>query len=382
MWRQFFETARFRVRLAFACTLRQLSEECSIGGGISVVIAGASNLMSKPSVIISAFADEAANRRTALEQMTALAAIGIRWYSPRFIDVTGEGRVEHVTELSDEKLELLRKLHAEYGVSVTSIGSRLGKVKLLDVDDGSHNKFVPFEQYLQGDVARTIRAAKALGTKLIRGFSFYHPRGTRPEQHLELAAAQVRRLTEVCAAEGLVYGMEIEPNLVGETGPLMAELARRVDHPSMVLIFDAGNVAAQNKHALQVFAEYQATLPWLGWMHVKDYRIDPSLVWEGAVDEERLKNFVPCNEGDSGHELIFRDLREQIPGLLPRLQALGLPGFFLETEPHLKGGGQFGGFSGPDGMGVAVRALCASLDYAGIGYGLRTFRDIRELRGF
>ena len=137
--------------------------------------------MSKPSVIISAFADEAANRRTALEQMTALAAIGIRWYSPRFIDVTGEGRVEHVTELSDDKLELLRKLHAEYGVSVTSIGSRLGKVKLLDVDDGSHNKFVPFEQYLQGDVARTIRAAKALGTKLIRGFSFYHPRGTRPE---------------------------------------------------------------------------------------------------------------------------------------------------------------------------------------------------------
>jgi len=150
----------------------------------------------------------------------------------------------------------------------------------------------------------------------------------------------------------------------------------------MVLIFDAGNVAAQNKHALQVFAEYQATLPWLGWMHVKDYRIDPSLVWEGAVDEERLKNFVPCNEGDSGHELIFRDLREQITGLLPRLQALGLPGFYLETEPHLKGGGQFGGFSGPDGMGVAVRALCASLDYAGIGYGLRTFRDIRELRGF
>lgn len=248
MRRQFFETARFRVRLAFACTLRQLSEECSIGSGISVVIAGASNLMSKPSVIISAFADEAANRRTALEQMTALAAIGIRWYSPRFIDVTGEGRVEHVTELSDDKLELLRKLHAEYGVSVTSIGSRLGKVKLLDVDDGSHNKFVPFDQYLQGDVARTIRAAKALGTKLIRGFSFYHPRGTRPEQHLELAAAQVRRLTEVCAAEGLVYGMEIEPNLVGETGPLMAELARRVDHPSMVLIFDAGNVAAQNKH--------------------------------------------------------------------------------------------------------------------------------------
>ena len=51
----------------------------------------------KPSVIISAFADEAANRRTALEQMTALAALGIRNYSPRFIDVLGDGKIEHVT---------------------------------------------------------------------------------------------------------------------------------------------------------------------------------------------------------------------------------------------------------------------------------------------
>jgi hypothetical protein len=313
----------------------------------------------KPSVIISAFADEAANRRTALEQMTALAAIGIRNYSPRFIDVLGDGKIEHVTELSPEKLEKLKEFHTEYGVKVTSIGARVGKVKLLDVDDGSHNKFVPFDEYMQGEVARTIKCAKALDTKLIRGFSFYHPRGTK-----------------------LVYGLEIEPNLVGETGPLLAELAMRVKHPSMVLIFDGGNVAAQNKNAIQVFNEYRATVPWLGWMHVKDYRIDRSLVWEGAVDEDRLKNFVPCTDGDSGHEMIFRDLREEIPAIEARLQKLGIPGFYLETEPHLKGGGQFGGFSGPDGMGVAVRALCSALDYSGIDYSLRTFNDIRALRGF
>jgi hypothetical protein len=48
----------------------------------------------------------------------------------------------------------------------------------------------------------------------------------------------------------------------------------------------------------------------------------------------------------------------------------------------LKGGGQFGGFSGPDGVGVAVRALCSLLDYVGIAYQLRDFEDIRALRGF
>ena len=50
-------------------------------------------IMSDPLVLISAFADEAANHKTALEQMTALSAIGLRYYSPRFIDVNGSGEV-------------------------------------------------------------------------------------------------------------------------------------------------------------------------------------------------------------------------------------------------------------------------------------------------
>ena len=55
---------------------------------------------------------------------------------------------------------------------------------------------------------------------------------------------------------------------------------------------------------------------------------------------------------------------------------------FLDLEPHLKGGGQFGGFSGPDGMGVALRSLCRVLDYVGIDYHLRDFDDIQAARGF
>ena len=70
------------------------------------------------------------------------------------------------------------------------------------------------------------------------------------------------------------------------------------------------------------------------------------------------------------------------PKIEKKMKKLGVPGFFLETEPHLKGGGQFGGFSGPDGMDVAVRALCKVLDYVGIDYHLRDFDDIRKARGF
>ncbi len=335
-----------------------------------------------PQVILSAFADEAANRKTAIEQLSALAAIGLKYYSPRFVDVAGNGQIKHVVELNKSELSSLKKLHQEYGMQVTSIGARIGKVKLLDVDDGSHNKFVPFKKYLKTEVASTIRAAVALETKLIRGFSFYHPQNEDPEPYIPQAVEQIHEIVELCAAEGLVYGLEIEPNLIGETGPLLAKIARKVKHPNMVLIFDGGNVAAQNKNPIQCFSEYKEMRKGLGWMHVKDYAIDPSLTWSGAVDEERLKNFVPANVGDAGHELVLRDLKEHLPKLEKKMKKLGVPGFFMEVEPHLKGGGQFGGFSGPDGMGVAVRALCSVLDYVGIGYQLRSFDDIRELRGF
>lgn len=335
-----------------------------------------------PHILLSAFADEAANRKTALEQLSALAAIGWRYYSPRFVDVRGDGQVQHVVELSKPELKRLAELHAEYDTRVASIGSRIGKVKLLDVEDGTRNRFVPFKTYLRTEVAATIQAAHALGAKLIRGFSFYHPRHDPPEQHLEQAVDQLGQIVDTCAKHGLVYGLEVEANLIGQNGRLLAELARRVQRDNLVLIMDGGNLAHQGYSPLEVLAEFQAMRPFLGWMHVKDYRATRKKRPGEHVDEEADWNFVPANVGDAAHEYVLRDLREHLPKIIKRLQKLGVPGFFLELEPHLKGGGQFGGFSGPDGIGVAARSLCSVLDYVGIGYELRTFDDIRRLRGF
>lgn len=335
-----------------------------------------------PSVILSAFADEAANRKTAVEQLAALSALGLRYYSPRFVDVDGAGDVEHVVDLSDDKLARLKDMHAEYGMSVASIGSRIGKVKLLDVDDGTHNRFVPFDQYLETEVARTIRAALALDAKLIRGFSFYHPKGKDPQAHVPQAAEQIGRIADTFAEHGIVYGLEVEANLVGQNGRLLAQLSEKQNRPNLVCIFDGGNLSSQNLNWIEVYREYEAMRDHMGWAHIKDYKVDTGLTWTGVVDEARLKNFVPADAGDSAHEMILRNLREHLPAMNERMQLLGAPGVFLELEPHLKGGGQFGGFSGPDGMGVAVRALCSLLDYVGIDYQLRTMDDIRAARGF
>jgi sugar phosphate isomerase/epimerase len=333
----------------------------------------------RPKVVLSGFGDEAANHKTAVEQFSAFAAIGLEYYSLRFIDV-GSG-VKNVMKLTKSEITKLRHLEDEYGMNVASIGSPIGKVKLRDVEDGTKNPYVPFDKYLK-DVQLACELAHAFETKLIRGFSFYHPRGSDPREHLAQAADQLGQIAEACHRSDLTFGLEIEANLVGQNGELIAELHRRVNHPALVTVFDAGNITSQGFTPDETFHQYLAMKPSIGWIHIKDYR-DPQLVGRSEhVDEDKLKHFVPANLGDGGHERILRDFAEVIPQLEEKLSKRGIPGVILDLEPHLKGGGQFGGFSGPDGMGVAVRGLCRVLDHVGIGYHLRDFDDIRAERGF
>lgn len=334
----------------------------------------------RPQVIISGFADEAANHKTAVEQFAAFAALGLQYYSLRFIDV-GEG-IKNVMQLTKPEITKVRHLEDEYGMNVASIGSPIGKVKLCDVEDGTQNRYVPFKKYLDSEVHKACDLAHTFETKLIRGFSFYHPKETDPWEHLEHAVQQLGEIAEVCHRSDLTFGLEIEANLVGQTGQLLAELHRRVNHPAMVTIFDGANIACQGFSTAECIEQYHVLKPSIGWMHIKDYHDSNMKTRSSHVDEEMLKNFVPAEVGDSGHEAILRDFAQAIPDLQRRLKRRGIPGVILDLEPHLKGGGQFGGFSGPDGMGVALRSLTRVLNYVGIGYHLRDLEDIRAARGF
>ena len=333
-----------------------------------------------PQVILSGFADEAANHKTAVQQFAAFAALGLQYYSIRFIDVDGE--VKNVMKLSRSEIQQIRHLEDEYGLNVSSIGSPIGKVKLRDVEDGSKNAYVPFKKYLEKDVKKACEIAHAFETKLIRGFSFYHPRGSDPRDALPQVVDQLGQIADTCLRSDLTFGLEVEANLVGQNGQILAEIYRQVSNSAMLLIFDAGNIISQGFTPAETFEQYQAMKPGIGWMHIKDYRHPEPMKRQSHVDEEMLKHFVPADMGDSAHELILRDFRDALPKLEQKLGRRGIPGVFLDLEPHLKAGGQFGGFSGPDGMGVAVRSLCRVLDYARIGYHLRDFDDVVAARGF
>jgi sugar phosphate isomerase/epimerase len=341
---------------------------------------GMATTTEQPSVILSAFGDEAANQKTAEQQFAALAAMGLTYYSLRFIDA-GQG-IKNVMQLSKAEITKIRHLEDEYGLNVATLGSPIGKVKLVDQEDGTKNRYVPFKKYLQDEVRRACDLAHAFETKLIRGFSFYPPKGSDPWQYVGQAADQLGQIAEMCHRSDLVFGLEVEANLVGQNGELMAELHRQVNHPALVTVFDGANISTQGYGPDEVFTQYELMKKSLGWMHIKDYRHPQRRQRTTHVDEEALKHFVPADQGDSGHEMVLRDFKTLIPTLEKKLKKRGIPGVFLDLEPHVKGGGQFGGFSGPDGMGVALRSLCRLLDYVGIGYHLRDFEDVRVARGF
>jgi sugar phosphate isomerase/epimerase len=335
--------------------------------------------MPQPQVLLSALADEAAFHLTAVEQFTALAAIGLEYYSLRNIDV-GKG-VKNVMKLTMGEIQKLRHLEDEYGLNVASIASPIGKVKLVDKPDGTKNTFVPFKQYLAKDVAKACALAHAFETKLIRGFSFYPPRNARPEDSLEEVVDRIGRIAEACHRSDLTFGLEVEANLVGQSGELLAEIHRRVNHPGLVLVFDAANLIVQGYSTAEVYRQWEAMKPGLGWVHIKDYRKVSGRARGRHVEEDQLANFVPADLGVGGHERILADLRGMLPALTRKLERRGIPGVFLDLEPHVRGGGQFGGTSGPDGMGIALRGLCRVLDKAKLAYHLRDFDDLLAARG-
>ena len=183
-----------------------------------------------PRVILSGFADEAANQKTADQQFAAFAALGLQYYSIRFIDV-GSG-IKNVMQLTPPEIKKIRRLQDEYGMKVSSIGSPIGKVKLKDVDDGTKNVYVPFKKYLNSEVKKACQLAHAFEAKLIRGFSFYHPKGADPRDYLSQAVDQLGQIAEVCHRADLTFGLEVEANLIGSTGQLLAEIYRQVNHPA------------------------------------------------------------------------------------------------------------------------------------------------------
>ncbi len=277
---------------------------------------------------ISAFGDEIAVDFE--EQLQVLNDLAIP-----LIDVRNAWGV-NCAQFSAERTARVKALCDQYNIAVACMGSPIGKSPIAD----------PIE--IESERLKRIGAtAHALGTRNIRLFSFY-PEGEHDAAAMQLSIDRLGTLTDIAAENDLQLLLENEKGVVGDLPERCLQIMRAIDSPYFRFIWDPANFV-QCGAANQIDQWWDALGPYIGYIHIKDARLP-----EAGEDRSQV---TVAGAGDG-----------QVGALLERLKASGYDGV-LSLEPHLLEARHSSGFSGAEGMAMAVAALRELMTAAGIEEG-------------
>ena len=238
---------------------------------------------------------------------------------------------KNVLYLGDDEVREVGRICHQYDVGISCIGSPIGK---SPID-------APFETEL-GNLARIFRIAQDLNTHRVRIFSFYPPdpeSNADYDEYLDTAVLRLARMASMAGEEGFLLLLENERAIVGDTVSRCQALLSAVDSPHLRFLWDPANFVVIGE-AEPTDRGWSSLGPYVAHVHVKD-----AVLTGGTI--------TPAGGGDG-----------QLPKLLRALQDMTYRGF-LALEPHLAIAGHSSGFSGPDGMRIAVGALRQLLDQVG-----------------
>lgn len=265
---------------------------------------------------LTGFADEIS--RDLDEQIDLLTTLGIRHVEFRSAWGT------KVLDLTDDQLQVAKQKLDAAGISLSSVGSDLGKIMITD----------PFEAHLER-ARHGVEVAKFFGSPNIRMFSFFIPEGEDPTPYREEVLARLRAMVALAEAGGVTLLHENEKDIFGDVPERVADLVTTIGSPRFRAIFDPANYV---QCGVRPFDQaYPVVRPYTDYIHCKD-----ALRPTGPED---LGKVVPSGEGDGQ----FREL-------LAALAESGYDGFF-SLEPHLGDFDAFGGLCGPDLWTTAHDAL-------------------------
>jgi len=273
-------------------------------------------------VVLSGFADEISPDPRA--QLATLAAESIT-----HLELRSAWSV-NVADFTGGQLAAFRAVVEDAGVRVSAIGSPIGKIPVG----------APLAPELDR-MRRVADVAAALGTSIVRVFSFFMPAGEPQERYRSQVIDRMGALARIAEERGLVLAHENEKEIYGDVPDRCADLITAVGSPALRATFDPANFV---QCGVQPYSGAYAVLrPYLVYLQVKDAR--------AATGE-----VVPAGQGDG-------ELRET----LAALREDGFAGF-MSLEPHLAQSGRFGGFSGPEGFHRAASALKSLLNEASISW--------------
>lgn len=231
---------------------------------------------------VAAFADEASK---ALDgQIAAMKRNGISLLEIRFVDA------ENISVITAEKAREIRRALDDHGLSVWSIGSPTGKIKISD-DFAPH--FDSFRHQLE--------LADILGAKHYRLFSFYET--DESASCFDRVCERLERFVDASRGSDMVLCHENEKGIYGDIASRCVKLHQAI--PALKAVFDPANFLQCGEVILPA---WEKLAPYVEYLHIKDCNA------EGKV--------VPPGSGLGN-----------LPELLKRYAAQG--GSVCTLEPHL-----------------------------------------------
>ena len=252
---------------------------------------------------LTGFADEITPDLTG--QIEGIRKLGMDHIEMRGVD--GDNLIFH----SDEKVGEIRKRLGDAGISLSALGSPLGKIRIEE----------PFEPHFEA-FKRGVEIAHRMDTGFIRIFSFFVPDGRHEEFRGEVFD-RLEKFVDYASANDVVLLHENEKEIYGESALECKALMDAFYGEHFKAIFDFANFVQVRQDTLQA---YDLLKPYIAYIHVKDAQSE-----DGHV--------VPAGYGDGNIAAILKDLFSN-----------GFNGC-LSIEPHLA---DFTGFADLEQTAVSI----------------------------
>lgn len=237
---------------------------------------------------LSAFADEYSPNLE--EQLLMLHEEGIKFIEPRFING------KQLFELNDEEIEEFKRLLDKYQIGISSMGSPIGKMDILD----------DFSEHLK-KAEKIFKIANVVGAKNVRMFSFYNYNNIAEDEFEKKVFAYLEILLDTADKYGLVLCHENESKIYGESYDNCLKLLKHFNG-RLKAVFDMANFVVGGYDTVKA---YQVLKEHIEYFHIKDALFEDVIV-PAKYGEGYVQEIVTMALKDINHD------------------------FFLTVEPHLQ----------------------------------------------
>lgn len=207
---------------------------------------------------IYAFSDEASFDMD--KQIAALKRNGLCGPEIRFVDGPS------IVDITLDKAKEVRKKLDANGLRVWTLGSPIGKIKL--VEDS-------FEEHLE-KLKHILEVGNILGAENIRMFSFFLPEKSNFDDYANEVIDKVGKMAEITIKAGIHPCHENEKAIFGDTAERCMKLLTEL--PILEGIFDPANFIQCGQDTMEA---WRMLNPFIKYLHIKDAFADGSVVPAG-----------------------------------------------------------------------------------------------------